>query len=271
LKLLFVMAHWHGLAKLRMHNDLTLDVMDVVTVSLGDRLRAFSQDTCAAFDTKELPREADARVRRETKQPAPKRRGLVHAANADASGANQAPPVPDIAPVHSTIGEQPPSVGTGGANPVPPHTKPNARRRKKTFNLNTYKLHSFGDYVATIRQYGTMDSYSTEPVRGLFRISVSNTDLYFQGELEHRSPKSRYTRTSRKHFIKQLTQIERRQARIRRIRARHQQAGTPAREEVAFTAEAHHVIGKSQNYPENIPNFLQKYAGDPAVKVNQSF
>jgi hypothetical protein len=68
-----------------------------------------------------------------------------------------------------------------------------------------------------------------------------------------------------------LTQIERRQARIRRIRARHQQAGRPASEEVAFTAEAHHVIGKSQNYPENIPNFLQKYAGDPAVKVNQSF
>src|ERR1700733_13239137 len=91
----------------------------------------------------------------------------------------------------------------------------------------------------------------------------------FQGELEHRSPKSRYTRTSRKHFVRQLTQIERRQARIRRIRAHYQQAGRPASEEVASTTEPHHVIGNSQNYPENIPNFLQKYAGDPAVKVNQ--
>jgi hypothetical protein len=180
LKLLFVMAHWHGLAKLRMHNDLTLDVMDVVTVSLGDKLRAFSQDTCAAFNTKELPREANARVHRETKRPAPKRRGLVQATNTDTSSpVNESSRVPDIAPVHSTIGQPPPSVGTRGANPVPPDTRSNARRRKKTFNLNTYKLHSYGDYVATIRRYGTMDSYSTEPVCDLFRISVSDADLYF--------------------------------------------------------------------------------------------
>ena len=39
-----------------------------------------------------------------------------------------------------------------------------------------------------------------------------------QSELEHRIPKSRYKRTSRKKFIKQLTEIEWRQARLRRIR-----------------------------------------------------
>jgi hypothetical protein len=37
-------------------------------------------------------------------------------------------------------------------------------RRKKTFNLNTYKAHALGDYVETIRRCGTTDSYSTEPV-----------------------------------------------------------------------------------------------------------
>jgi hypothetical protein len=39
-----------------------------------------------------------------------------------------------------------------------------ARRRKKSLNLKTYKNHSLGDYVRTIRRYGTTDSYSTEPV-----------------------------------------------------------------------------------------------------------
>lgn len=39
------------------------------------------------------------------------------------------------------------------------------RLQKKTMNLNTYKVHALGDYVETIRQYGTTDSYSTEPVR----------------------------------------------------------------------------------------------------------
>ena len=91
---------------------------------------------------------------------------------------------------------------------------------------------------------------------------------YLQGELEHRSPKARFSRTNHKHFIKQLTQIERRQARLRRIRARHKEAGRPTHEEVPISLNAHHVIGKSQNYPEHIPSFLQNNASDPAVKVN---
>jgi hypothetical protein len=86
--------------------------------------------------------------------------------------------------------------------------------------------------------------------------------------LEHRKPKSRYKRTSGKGFLKQMTKIERRQARLRRIRARYQKAGKPVDETVTTSPEAHHVIGISQNFPENIPAFLQKNKGDPAIKVN---
>ena len=39
-----------------------------------------------------------------------------------------------------------------------------ATRRKKAFNLQTYKLHALGDYVSSICKYGTTDSYSTETV-----------------------------------------------------------------------------------------------------------
>lgn len=74
-------------------------------------------------------------------------------------------------------------------------------------------------------------------------------------------------RTSRKDYVKQLAQIERRQARLRRIHARRSQPGKPPCEEVPTTPEARYVIGKTQNQPENISLFLQKYAGDPAVKV----
>jgi hypothetical protein len=34
----------------------------------------------------------------------------------------------------------------------------------KEFNLNTYKYHALGDVANTIREYGTTESYSTEPV-----------------------------------------------------------------------------------------------------------
>jgi hypothetical protein len=66
-----------------------------------------------------------------------------------------------------------------------------------------------------------------------------------------------------------LTQIERREARLRRIRARLQEAKGPVEEKVVAAPEAHHAIGTSHNYPEDIPLFLQKYAGDPAIKVNK--
>lgn len=65
-----------------------------------------------------------------------------------------------------------------------------------------------------------------------------------------------------------MTQIERRQARIRRIRAKHGANGSTGVEVLPVTPEDHHVIGVSQNLPENIPQLLQKKGNDPAMKVN---
>lgn len=66
--LLFTLSHWHALAKLRQHTDLSLNILDSVTVQLGKKLRDFRDTTCAAFDTKELSREVAARVRRASKK-----------------------------------------------------------------------------------------------------------------------------------------------------------------------------------------------------------
>ena len=43
---------------------------------------------------------------------------------------------------------------------------------QKKFNLQTYKHHSLGDYVNTIRQFGTTDSYSTTTV-GIIQTSYN--------------------------------------------------------------------------------------------------
>jgi hypothetical protein len=37
--------------------------------------------------------------------------------------------------------------------------------RAKKFNMNTYKFHAMGDYVRTIRFFGTTDSFTTQIVR----------------------------------------------------------------------------------------------------------
>ena len=64
LRLLFVLCHWHELAKLRLHTDTTLNIFETVTIDLGNLIRTFASDTCSCFATKELPREAEARRRR---------------------------------------------------------------------------------------------------------------------------------------------------------------------------------------------------------------
>ena len=46
--------------------------------------------------------------------------------------------------------------------------------KKRTFSLWTYKLHTLGDYVRTIRALGTTDSYSTQTVRLEKSLNVEN-------------------------------------------------------------------------------------------------
>ncbi|KIJ59505.1 hypothetical protein HYDPIDRAFT_100550, partial [Hydnomerulius pinastri MD-312] len=68
LKLLFLLAHWHGLAKLQMHTEETLGVLESVTCRLGNELRMFVGVTCAAFLTKELSCEAEAHRKQQARE-----------------------------------------------------------------------------------------------------------------------------------------------------------------------------------------------------------
>ncbi|KAG6904591.1 hypothetical protein DXG01_008816, partial [Tephrocybe rancida] len=59
--LLFQFAHWHGLAKLCLHSDFSVAILDEETTRLGNSLREFQETTCPSFDTRELPKEKEAR------------------------------------------------------------------------------------------------------------------------------------------------------------------------------------------------------------------
>jgi hypothetical protein len=111
--------HWHALAKLRMHSETTLSALDETFRRLSRQLRKFSDVTCAAFNTMELPKEKAARERKTARE----RSGLDN-----------------------------PDAGSSG-------------RKTKKFNLRTYKFHAMGDYVRSIRLFGTTDSFTTQIVR----------------------------------------------------------------------------------------------------------
>jgi hypothetical protein len=63
-----------------------------------------------------------------------------------------------------------------------------------------------------------------------------------------------------------MTRIERRQARIRRIKSK-MVTNRAEVEDVATSPEAHYHIGSSQNRHEHIPTFLHQHEGDPAIQV----
>ncbi|KZV89952.1 hypothetical protein EXIGLDRAFT_771236 [Exidia glandulosa HHB12029] len=84
-------------------------------------------------------------------------------------------------------------------------------QRPKTFNLDTFKFHSLGDYPALVPEIGTTDSITTQT-----------------GELAHRRQKQHYERTSKKDFTRQIVARENQQETLREIGQAHQ-AETPSR------------------------------------------
>jgi hypothetical protein len=142
--LLFRLAEWHALAKLRLHTETTLNRLESVTTILGRELRRFSSVTCQSFSTEELPKEVAARGRRQSRQNA-KATATPTSTQTDTSNV----PVATSANLPTQIMESDTDV---------------KKKKKKKFNLSTYKVHALGDYVRTIRLYGTTDSYNSQTV-----------------------------------------------------------------------------------------------------------
>ena len=63
--LLYRTAEWHAFAKLRLHTESTLQHLEKLTTELGKLMRNFRETTQSAFVTSELPKEMEARKRRQ--------------------------------------------------------------------------------------------------------------------------------------------------------------------------------------------------------------
>ena len=66
LDLVFLLATWHALAKLSIHTDTSIRLLDTATTALGAGLRYFVGVTCPAFNTVETTAEYSKRYRRKT-------------------------------------------------------------------------------------------------------------------------------------------------------------------------------------------------------------
>ncbi|KIK81964.1 hypothetical protein PAXRUDRAFT_14969 [Paxillus rubicundulus Ve08.2h10] len=127
-----------------------------------------------------------------------------------------------------------------------------AGARPKLFNLSTYKLHALGDYVNTIRMFGTTDSFTTQI-----------------GEAAHQLIKKFYQSTNKQEPAKQLARQERRHTRVRRqLDAVHSSAtsGLEQKNHEELSPVVHHNLSSSSNNTINLAKFLSDRSDDPAVK-----
>lgn len=188
LTLIFRLAEWHALAKLHMHTDTTMLLLDSATTNLGQELRRFSRTTCAFYLTQELPAEKAARGRRQARKKA----------KAGVAAVELAAPLegtPAVATSSNVLGDGPPPLSTPSeqitadvadltADTMPPTKKPAKRKgpSKKAFNMWRYKVHALGDYVETIRRHGTTDSYSSQTVtlRSIQPHHVIYSNLFYR-------------------------------------------------------------------------------------------
>ncbi|KZP28578.1 hypothetical protein FIBSPDRAFT_728633 [Athelia psychrophila] len=134
LTLLYRLAEWHALGKLRLHTETTRSHLAKTTVEVGKELRRFRDDTCENIKTTALLKEEAARARQKARRDAKK-------ATASKDGVADAGAKSDSAP---------------------PAKARRAKKLKKLFDLNNSKTHNLPDYAPMIKDFGTTDSFSSQ-------------------------------------------------------------------------------------------------------------
>lgn len=109
MKLLYRTAEWHGLAKMRIHTESSLVLLEELTTEFGQLMRQFRDLTCSQFATTELPKEVLARNRRQAQKQTPPARTTTQPAQTTTSLLNiDLISVPDSASVeHQEQGSSP--------------------------------------------------------------------------------------------------------------------------------------------------------------------
>ena len=146
---LFLLATWHAYAKLRLHTEDTLESFDQLTAPLGEKLRLFAGKITKDFVVKELPKETAAKARR----------AAANLKQKTTKGKEPAKSAPVKKSIKGKLGKK----STKGRKP---------EKKIISMSLLTYKLHALGDYVQTIRQRGTTDSYNSQTVSILLYSEV---------------------------------------------------------------------------------------------------
>ncbi|KAJ7649427.1 hypothetical protein DFH06DRAFT_1282942 [Mycena polygramma] len=236
LNVLFTLAEWHTLAKLKLHTDTTIGLLGTATAGVGRLLRRFKAVMCPEFATQELPSEEAARGRRQVKK--------------------------------AGLGK-----GKGRAAAVAAAAK--TTTKAKEYNLETYKFHSLGYYMPSILWFGTSDSYSTQPgelehrrVKRFYARTNKNKAVRQMTQLERRETTAvriaiRGQVNAQRHVAKKSSKTG---ASTPKKKAQPYVSFAESESLPYTTPKDHHHISPSTNLSFHLSSWLNTNRDDPAVK-----
>ena len=174
-----------------------------------------------------------------------------------------------------------------GGGTQPPPKKP-ATIKFRNFNMETYKLHGFLDYPASIRVYGVMENTSTKNVSNLCPAIVICwiylTLAWLQGEGEHKRVKQFYPRVRKgdhvrgiaRHIYRERTHFQAQQVSKKKELVENQSEDNTNTLNIPFTEvevlgatppEQHHHMSKDVRHKVDVLKWLADNWNDPALKV----
>ncbi|KAJ7695931.1 hypothetical protein B0H17DRAFT_930175, partial [Mycena rosella] len=254
LDLLFTLAYWHALAKLRLHTDFTISKLQEVTTFLGRQLHHFTCVTCAAFTTKELPQEEAARGRRNTKKAAAASAAGKTAQKPKAGGSKikifnmetyKDHSLDDY--VHTIL-----FFGTVDLYSTQPGELEHCR--VKRYYARTNKNDAVGQMTQLKRREAALFKISRAKLEAKRIPLITTVENPLPAEPGPSTTTSKHKRKSRATLKKTLPILDFAES-----------------ESLPYTPpDVHFHISQSLNYYCNIPTWLRENTGDPAVKVRIS-
>ncbi|KAJ7330330.1 hypothetical protein DFH08DRAFT_926009 [Mycena albidolilacea] len=247
--LLFTLAYWQALAKLRLHTTFSIAALKNVTCQLGRQLRNFTKKTCSAFTTKELPREEAARGRRNAKKAAAAREAGLPPPKA-ASGGSKIKVFNMLTYKGHSLGDYVRTIlffGTTDSYSTQPGEL--EHRRVKRYYARTNKNDAVGQITKLERREAALLKLSRQQkdAAHIPPIAAIPEDAAASTEPQKRKRKPGTVRKPAKKTLPTLDFAE--------------------SESLPYTPpEFHHHISQSRNHHFNLTFWLSKNQGDPAIK-----
>lgn len=204
LDLFFELATWHGLAKLKMHTESTLQDLNNSLTCLEKDLHHFKKITYAVYITCNFPSEIAAQGRRTAAL-------AVTYAQSNSKAKSKTTGTSKSKKKSKAYNMDMTSLSSSRSKPTHQQAEDTTEAsapKQQNFNLLTSKLHALGDYIDLIWHHRTTNNYSTQIVSNSLTFGIVLLCEHLKDELAHWQVKQMFPVVQKSIFILDIAKYE---------------------------------------------------------------